>query len=263
MIDIKRLFNKIERGLRKEKVPVKRKSGTKYEYRRVGKKSPRKGTGKMDKFPQSIKKEILDQRSFGESGAKIKETIENMIDHGLHVDQKTNEKLNNIKIKYNKVHSEWLKETDPIKIKKLDQKMKIIQDDQRKIIHEGKSEVSTYINGKSIGRDLVKEGLITNDGKLTVTFQALTNWAKSQGIELTKKRITAVDKEKEAHVNTKKELDRVDKKVARLEVAAKHNLDEIKLIQQSKQESDKIRGDLGKDNKDLRSKLKRCLAGEK
>ncbi len=58
-------------------------------------------------------------------------------------------------------------------------------------------------------------------------------------------------------------MDRVDKKVARLEVAAKHNLDEIKLIQQSKQESDKIRGDLGKDNKDLRSKLKRCLAGEK
>lgn len=199
MINIKKLF-KNERGLRKEKVPVKRKTGTKYEYRRVGKKeSPRTGTGKMDKFPESIKKEIIDERSLGTSGAKIKGIVENMVD--------------------------LMSEKDQDKMKEMN--------------------------------------LIDDKNKLTVTSQALTDWARKQGIEPTKKRISAVTAEKTKHEDTKKELDRADKKISELEVRAKHNLEEIKLVQQSKQESDRIRQDLGKDNRDLKSKLKACLSGEK
>jgi hypothetical protein len=262
-MNIKKMF-KSERGTHKEKVPVKRKSGTKYEYRRVGKKvSPRTGTGKIDKFPSAIKKEILDLRSLGDSGAKIKDVIENMIDHGIHVDQETSKKLKVNKDKYSKIHSKWIKETDPYKKIKLDNEMKDILNDQGRIINEGKSEVSTYINGKPIGRNLVEEGLITEKNKLTVTSQALTNWAKSKGIDAKKKRTSAIELEKTKHQETKKELDRLNRKNAQLEVDIKHKTDEIKLIRQSKQESDKIRQQLGKDNLSLREKLKACLGDKK
>lgn len=200
MINIKKLFNKAERGLRKEKVRVTREGKTFYREQRVGKKpSPRTGTGKMQKFPESIKKEIIEQRSYGESGAKIKIIIENLID--------------------------TYSEKDRSKMKEL--------------------------------------GLIDDKNKLTVTSQSLTNWAKSQGVDSTKKRTSAVESEKSAHKDTKKELDQSNKKVARLEVAAKHNFEETKLVLESKMESDRIRQDLGKDNRDLKSKLKTCLADKK
>lgn len=205
MINIKKLFNKAERGLRKEKVKVTRDGKTFYREQRVGKKpSPRTGTGKMQQFPDSIKKEILKLRQVGYSGAKIKDQIEDLID----------------------------------------------------------SKESSY---KS---KLINIGILTSDSdygkaKLTVTSQALTNWAKSQGVDSTKKRISGLESEKSAHTDTKKELDRSQKKVAQLEVAAKHNLEEIKLVQQSKMESDRIRQDLGKDNRSLAEKLKTCLQGDK
>lgn len=199
MNDIKKLF-KGERGTGKTKVPVKRKSGINYEYRRTGKKeSPRSGTGKMNKFPENIKKEILEQRSFGESGAKIKGIVENLVN--------------------------TMSEKDQSKMKEL--------------------------------------GLIGEKNKLTVTSQALTDWAKKQGVDSTKKRTSAVETEKSKHTETKVDLDRADKKIAQLEIRAKHNLDEIKLVQQSKMESDRIRQELGKDNRDLKSKLKACLSGDK
>ena len=190
---------KLMRGTGKTKVPVHRESGVKLEYRRTGKKeSPRKGTGKMDRFPESIKKEILDQRSYGESGAKIKGIVENLID--------------------------TMSTNDQMKMETL--------------------------------------GLIDDKNKLTLTAQALTDWAKKQGIESTKKRTSAVEAEKVKHEDTKKDLDRADKKIAELKVKATHNLEEIKIVQQSKQESDRIRQELGKDNRDLKSKLKACLGSK-
>jgi uncharacterized protein with von Willebrand factor type A (vWA) domain len=62
MINIKKLFTKAERGTHK-------------------------GTGKLAKFPESIKKEILEQRSYGESGAKIKSIVENLVDTMSEKDQ--------------------------------------------------------------------------------------------------------------------------------------------------------------------------------
>ena len=72
MINIKSLFK--AEGTQRVKVPA---SSEHKAYTRTQKKaSPRKGTGKLGKFPASIKKEILEQRSYGESGAKIKEIVE-------------------------------------------------------------------------------------------------------------------------------------------------------------------------------------------
>jgi hypothetical protein len=199
MINIKKLFTKAERGTHKGRVKVTREGKTFTQIRALGKKdSPRAGTGKLAKFPESIKKEILEQRSYGESGAKIKSIVENLVD--------------------------TMSEKDQSQMKSL--------------------------------------GLIDDKRKLTVTAQALTSWAKSQGIESTKKRTSAVDAEKVKHESTKKDLEQADKKIVRLEVTAKHNLEEIKLVQQSKQESDKIRQNLGKENKTLSEKLKACLRGK-
>lgn len=196
MLNIKNLFKS------EKKVPVKAhksKKGFVKAHERKVKTSPRTGTGKMDRFPQAIKKEILEQRSYGESGAKIKRIVENLID--------------------------TMSTNDQMKMETL--------------------------------------GLIDEKNKITVTSQALTDWAKKQGVESTKKRISAVETEKVKHEDTKKELDRADKKISELTVKSKHNLDEIKLIQESKQESDRIRQELGKDNRDLKSKLKACLSGDK
>lgn len=77
-------------GTTKTKVPVKRKTGTTYEYRRTGRKPSRAGTGKIDKLPQDVKDTILELRGLDYSGTKIKEHIETMIETG---DESTRQKL--------------------------------------------------------------------------------------------------------------------------------------------------------------------------
>ena len=197
-MNIRKLF-KSERGTHKGKVKVTREGKTFTQIRSLGRKeSPRKGTGKLGKFPESIKKEILEERSLGTSGAKIKGIVENLID--------------------------TMSEKDQEKMKSL--------------------------------------GLIDDKNKLTVTSQALTNWAKTQGVDSTKKRTSAADAEKVKHEDTKRSLGEADKKIAQLEVQAKHNNEEVKMVLESKMESDKIRQELGKDNRDLKGKLKACLAGK-
>ena len=263
MINIKKLF-KSERGTGKTKVPVHRKSGVRMEYRRTGKKeSPRSGTGKMDKFPESIKNEILAQRSYGESGAKIKDLINGKITHELvssDLSPELRQNIDNIDNKIVNLRNKIRDESDPIKIKELRSK-------QDKLLEEGRklapTKEITYIDGKSTGRNLVEEGLINKAGELTITAQALTDWAKKQGIDSKKKRTSAADAEKVKHAETKKDLDRSDKKIAELEVRAKHNLDEIKMVQESKQDSDRIRQELGRDNRDLKDKLRACLGDKK
>ena len=111
--------------------------------------------------------------------------------------------------------------------------------------------------------EMERLGLIDEKKKLTVTSQALTDWAHKQGVESRKTRVSAVEAEKTKHGDIKKELDRADKKIAELEVRSKHNLEEIKLVERSKQESDSIRGELRRDNVELKEKLKACLAKNK
>jgi len=48
--DFDEMIEKLERGLRKEKVPVHRKSGITYEYRRVGRKEEEKTSGEGKKI---------------------------------------------------------------------------------------------------------------------------------------------------------------------------------------------------------------------
>ena len=71
----------------KQRVYVKPTAHKKGYYRtqevgqkEIEKKPPRFGTGKIASLPDSMKKEILDLRRLGDSGASIKSSIENMID---------------------------------------------------------------------------------------------------------------------------------------------------------------------------------------
>jgi len=64
-----------------ERVKVTRGGTTFYREQRVGKKPSRKDTGKIASLPEKIKKEILELRRLGDSGATIKENIEGMIDY--------------------------------------------------------------------------------------------------------------------------------------------------------------------------------------
>ena len=199
MINIKKLF-KSEIGTHKGAVRVTRAGKTFTQIRALGRKeSPRKGTGKLARFPESIKKEIIEERSLGTSGAKIKEIVETLVAIMSEKDQSQMKSLN----------------------------------------------------------------LIDDKKKLTVTSQALTEWAKAHGVESIKRRTSAAAAEKVKHESTKGYLAQADKKIARLEVTVKHKLEEIKLVQRSKQESDVIRSQLGKENKTLLEKLKVCLRGNK
>ena len=74
------LFTKVERGTHVERVKVTRGGKTFYREQRVGVKPSRKDTGKIASLPEDMKKEILELRRLGDSGAKIKSQIENMID---------------------------------------------------------------------------------------------------------------------------------------------------------------------------------------
>ena len=77
----------LQKGKTRKRVWVKPTATKKGYYREqevgqkeIEKKPPRKDTGKIASLPDDIKKEILDLRRIGDSGARIKEVIENMID---------------------------------------------------------------------------------------------------------------------------------------------------------------------------------------
>jgi len=53
--DLDEIIEKAERGIRREKVPVRRKSGTRYEYRRVGRKEELKSASGQKKEYQKTK----------------------------------------------------------------------------------------------------------------------------------------------------------------------------------------------------------------
>lgn len=247
----------------KQRVYVKPTATKKGYYRmqevgqkEVEKKPSRKDTGKIAALPDEIKKEILDLRGFGDSGAKIKESIEDMIDHGLHIDPETEKKLDVIKAKYDRLYSERSVETNPTKIKELDKKMKIAHDEEREIVHAGKSEISTYVNGKPTGRNFAEEGLIDKDGKLKVTPQALTDWTKVRGVESRKKRKTVKEVETAAKEIEIEQFKVANEKLARVQTENQMLKDQLARERDSHAESDAIREKLRNENYILREKLK-------
>ncbi len=249
-------LSKFERGTHKEKVAVHRKTGTTYEYRRVGRKSPREGTGKIAALSDDIKNEILALRRISYSGADIKRCIEEMIDHSDHPDPETSKNIKIYSEKYDKLFYERKAETDQNKIKELDKKIKENKEKSNKILFSGKFKISTYVNDKPTGRNFLKEGLIDEHGKLTVTGQALTDWAKKQGVESHKKRKTVTEAVTEATKISEKQFLEANQKLARLQVKNKELTMRLDREQKSKQKSDEMRVILREENYELQEKLK-------
>ena len=81
-------LSELQKAKSKQQIRVKATATRKAHYREmevgqeeVKKKPPRKDTGRIASLPEDIKKEILELRRVGDSGASIKESIEGMIDH--------------------------------------------------------------------------------------------------------------------------------------------------------------------------------------
>lgn len=184
-------------GTTKTKVPVRRKTGTTLEYRRTGRKSPRAGTGKIDKLPQNIRDTIIELRNLNYSGSQIKDHIEPLLDA-----------------------------FEP-----------------------------------EIRQKLVDANVITRIGaKLTVTPQALTDYAKKHGAKPTsvrgpKSAVEVQAKEKALHETTKKQLSESDKKVAELGRELQDVKDRIEANKIDAKNKEKIRDKLRTDLTTCQAKL--------
>jgi len=157
-----------------------------------------------------MKKEILELRRIGDSGAKIKEIIEESIEHEIEsvtLSPSERQRVDDIDNQIVDITQNLRLESNPTKIKDL----KIKRD---KLLVEGRKLVPTkevtYIHGKSTDRNFVEEGLIDKDGKLKITGQSLVDWAKARGVESKKKRKTVAGVE----ARSKEELDRQFKEVS-------------------------------------------------
>jgi hypothetical protein len=250
------IVRKEERGTHIERVKVTRGGKTFYREQRVGRKPSRKDTGKIASLPEDIKKEILELRRIGDSGMKIKEIIEESIEHEIEsvtLSSIDRQKVDDIDNQIVDITQNIRSESNPTKIKDL----KIKRD---KLLLEGRklapTKEVTYIHGKSTDRNFVEEGLIDKDGKLKITGQSLVDWAKARGVESKKKRKTV----SEVEARSKEELDRqfkeANEKLARLKVKNQELVSRITAERKSKAESDKIRSQLRNENLALREKLK-------
>ncbi len=227
-----------------------------YREQEVGRESPRRDTGKIASLPDDIKEEILDLRRLGDSGAKIKEIIEERIEHvteSVTLSPSNKQKLDDIDTQISGITQNLRSEFDPVKTK--DMKIK-----RAELLEEGKKlapiKEVTYISGKSTGRNFVEEGLIDKDGNLKVTGQALTDWAAKRGVESPKKRKTAKVVATEAKVSEEKQFKEANERLARLHTENQTLKDELARERDSHQASDMIRDKLRNENFILREKLK-------
>lgn len=95
-INLQKLLQKDERGLRPGQVRYKRGGKTFIREQRVGQKvAPNEGKGKLNQLPSTIKDTIIELRNLNYSGSQIKENIETILET---TDQTTRQKLIDAKV---------------------------------------------------------------------------------------------------------------------------------------------------------------------
>jgi len=230
MIEIN--LSKIERGLRTERVRVVRDGKVYYRNQRVGQKkksSGRLGTGKIASLPQEIRDEILFLRSIGESGAKIKEAIED----GITTDEEgkpvfvtvDKEKKAELAQRDKELNEKYFTTTDPEEKEKIIEQRRAISDQYTKKIP-------------------IPDTAAVKDGKLMVGAQALVDWAKVRGVEPSVKRQTKLRSEKEANKWVKDELDKLQSKLSREQVENQELREKLKALNWSREEQRKAENDI-------------------
>ena len=230
MIEIN--LSKIERGLRTERGRVVRDGKVYYRNQRVGQKkksSGRLGTGKIASLPQEIRDEILFLRSIGESGAKIKEAIED----GITTDEDgkpvfvtvDREKKAELAPREKELNDKYFTTTDSEEKEKIYRQMKAISDQYTKKIP-------------------IPDAAAVKYGKLMVGAQALVDWAKVRGVEPSVKRQTKLRSEKEANKWVKNELDKLQSKLSREQVENQELREKLKALNWSREEQRKAENDI-------------------
>ena len=230
MIEIN--LSKIERGLRTERVKVVRDGKVYYRNQRVGQKkksSGRLGTGKIASLPSEMRDEILFLRSVGDSGAKIKEAIEDGITTNkegktvfITVDRKKKDEL---EPKKKELEAEYLATKDPKKKEEIYKKIDALRSQYTKEVP-------------------IPDTAAIKDGKLTVGAQALVDWAKVRGVEPSVKRQTKLRSEKEANKWVKNELDKLQSKLSREQVENQELREKLKALNWSREEQRKAENDI-------------------
>jgi len=100
---------------------------------------------------------------------------------------------------------------------------------------------------------LKKTGVVSENGKLTITGQALVDWAKVRGVGSRIKRNTGLRNEKEYHEQAKKEVGKLQYELSRVQVENKELKEKIEALRKSKAESDEIRIDQQKEIYELQT----------
>lgn len=250
-------ISKIERGTRTGNVKVTRDGKSFYRKQRVGKKdSPRKGTGKIASLPQVLRNEIIELRKLGYSGNKIKAKLESMITFEVPTKGETREKLNDLREKSKVLHTKAAHIPNYEAGNEYRIEAQKLLAEEFKITSKEKGDLKLHIDSEVSDRDLVSEGVITSDGKLTMTGQSLVDWAKARGIESTKKRKTVESVE----IKAKRELDTqfktLNDKLSRVSTENMMLKKQLKQLQEEKNKTNKLRSTLNNENYILRQKLK-------
>jgi hypothetical protein len=185
----------------------------------------------LDTLPQEIKDEILHQRSLNTSGNEIKRIIDDLI-------RPTD----------NKGEFVFIVENKDIR-KNLQSKLDAAKESGSKALHEGKQEEATK-HSKEYRRllDLVNtevpisvSKIIGEDGKLKVSGQGITEWAKSKGVEARKKRKSGAEIREEIESKWKDDWKKVNEEKSDLETQIKEQDTDIEAYRkQRKSLEDKL-----------------------
>ncbi|MHA1886907.1 MAG: hypothetical protein ACTSX0_02680 [Promethearchaeota archaeon] len=100
---------------------------------------------------------------------------------------------------------------------------------------------------------LKKSGVVSENGKLAITGQSLVDWAKVRGVESRIKRNTGLRAEKEYNEQARKEVDKLQSELSRVQVENKELKEKLEALRRSKAESDKIRIDQQKEIYELQT----------
>jgi len=240
-------LKKDERGKYTGTVRVHGKKGTYTRTQRLG----RKDTGKIASLPQEMKDTILDLRRQGYSAAKIIDHLEGALvkDNGnlifLHSDP---EKIKSARPKLDALdleHRQLVKEDKNVS------RRREILDERRKIIKENTNKIP-------IDKEATA-GIISEEGKIKVTGQALTDWAAKRGVKSSKTKDKTTQAERDIHA-LKIEHEYTLKELGEVKVALREAKDYAEAQKKSIEQREEITSEMRKLIRNLQEENKKLKA---
>ncbi len=206
-----------------------------------------------------MRDKILELRGDGRSGAEIKEYIESMITFEVPATGELKAELKSMRDLGLMLSREAAKKDNtPERNAYLKRKEREIREKEHDLHVKLTGESKIHVDGKVIDRDLISEGVLTDDGKLKLNAQTLVDWAKARGVGATKKRKTVKTVEAEAKKVFEEKFNQMNENLSRVKVENKDLKEQLDKERRSNIDSNEIRSKLRNENYILREKLKVC-----